>query len=283
MRSLIEQISSSSQAAIVSIAFEELQGVFFMSRFQISKIFLMTSAILAFAASPSLALTFNANADFSIANNPNGAWSYGWSSTLGSNFNLFGGTDSICDGKIDRWLLQPGSLLGLPSVQHNTTATTFNCITVTFPSNELTLHPGASGQYSIVRWVASTTGTYSLSTKFAGADFVGPTTTDVHVLRNGISIFNDLVNGVGAASAKSFATNLLVNAGDTIDFAVGFGNNQNYGFDTTSLAATISSETPTPPASVPEPASTLGLLALGAFGAGLLLKRKQPASGSSLN
>ena len=34
---------------------------------------------------------------------------------------------------------------------------------------------------------------------------------------------------------------------------------------------------------VPEPASTLGLLALGAFGAGSLLKRKQPASGNSLN
>jgi PEP-CTERM motif len=35
--------------------------------------------------------------------------------------------------------------------------------------------------------------------------------------------------------------------------------------------------------SVPEPTSALGLLAFGVFGAGFLLKRKQPASGSSLN
>jgi hypothetical protein len=264
---------------------EELQGRFFMSIFQTSKIMLMATAIVGFAASPSLALTFNAAADFSTTNNPNGVWRYGWSQTLGSVFNQLSQTDTVCDGKLNRWIgsFSSNPYWDNPAVGHNNTGSTLNCGTGQLPGDEVLLHPGANGQYSILRWVAPETGTYSLSTKFAGADFVGPTTTDVHVLRNGISIFNDLVNGFGAASAKSFINTLSLNTGDIIDFAVGFGSNQTFWFDTTSVAATISTSTPTPPASVPEPTSALSLLAFGVFGAGFLLRRKQPASGSSLN
>ena len=34
-------------------------------------------------------LTYDVAADFSAINNPNGAWRYGWSSTLTSAFNLY--------------------------------------------------------------------------------------------------------------------------------------------------------------------------------------------------
>jgi hypothetical protein len=39
-------------------------------------------------ARPGAAQSYNAAGDFSIASNPNGAWTYGWSTTLGSAFNL---------------------------------------------------------------------------------------------------------------------------------------------------------------------------------------------------
>ena len=55
-----------------------------------SRIVLMAVAIgLGITSKPVLAMTFNAGADFSPTNNPNNVWSYGWSSTLGSDFNLY--------------------------------------------------------------------------------------------------------------------------------------------------------------------------------------------------
>ncbi|WP_226586850.1 PEP-CTERM sorting domain-containing protein [Microseira wollei] len=240
-----------------------------MSFFQTSKMMMTAAVIIGFAASPSLAATFNAAADFSTTNNPNGVWQYGWSSSLGSTFNLY--PNFTNDAGFVGWRDPSITYFSAPTVVNNNTGSPINVSTVTLEPG-LTFHPGFNGQYSIVRWTAPEDGTYSLATKFAGADFVGPTTTDVHVLHNGISLFNDLVNGFGASSAKLFTNTLFVNAGDTIDFAVGYGNGNFYS-DSTSLAATISSATP--PESVPEPGSALGLLVFGTFGAGFLLKRKQ--------
>ncbi|OKH37351.1 hypothetical protein NIES2119_13975 [[Phormidium ambiguum] IAM M-71] len=237
---------------------------------------LTTAVVLGFAASPSLAATFDAAADFSINNNPNSVWQYGWSSTLGSALNLLSNTKSDCGGQIDVWF-RPNSAFGAPIIANNKTGNTIQCGTGKFAPGELLLHPGASNEYSVVRWVAPEAGNYSIATKFAGADFVGPTTTDVHVLYNGVSLFNDLVNGFGDPSAKLWATTLSVAAGDIIDFAVGFGSG-GFWYDTTSLDVTISSTTS--PKSVPESTSTLGLLALSIFGASSLLKRKQQESSS---
>ena len=59
-----------------------------MSLLKKSKIMLMAAFILGMAAKPSFSAIFNAASDFSPTNNPNDAWRYGWSSSLGSNFNL---------------------------------------------------------------------------------------------------------------------------------------------------------------------------------------------------
>ncbi|WP_199249740.1 hypothetical protein [[Phormidium] sp. ETS-05] len=106
---------------------------------------------------------------------------------------------------------------------------------------------------------------------FTGLDHVGQTTTDVHVLHNNSLLFSGLINGFGTASAKSFATTGKVQAGDTIDFVVGYGSNQNYGYDSTGLDVTIST---TPLKSVPEASSVLGILSFGAFGIASRLKRR---------
>ncbi len=76
-------------------------------------------------------------------------------------------------------------------------------------------------------------------------------------------------------SAKSFATVGKVQAGDTIDFAVGYGNNQTYLYDSTGLDATISTTPAAVSESVPEPSTVLGGLAFSAFIAQMRMKRKR--------
>jgi hypothetical protein len=76
-----------------------------------------------------------------------------------------------------------------------------------------------------------------ISTHFFGEDWAGPTTTDVHVLYNSVSIFDGVVDTFW--EGPSFDVNLSVAAGDTIDFAVGFGDDGTYNNDSTGLRAVI--------------------------------------------
>jgi hypothetical protein len=175
-----------------------------MSLLKKTKIMLMAAFILGMAAKPSFSAIFNVASDFSLTNNPNGAWRYGWSSSLGSNFNLYSNVGKVTP-TIDLWY--DSTKNGSPLVLHNSTATEDNSHpTITFQPNQLGFHPGYYGEYSIVRWIAPEAATYSLATMFTGLDHVGPTTTDVHVLHNNILLFSNLINGFGASSSKSFAT-----------------------------------------------------------------------------
>lgn len=245
-----------------------------MSLLKKTKIMLMAAFILGIAAKPSLSAIFNVASDFSLTNNPNGAWRYGWSSSLGSNFNLYSNVGKPTP-TIDLWY-DPTKNLRSPSVSHNSTATEDNSHrTITFQPNQLGFHPGYYGEYSIVRWIAPEAATYSLATMFTGIDYVGPTTTDVRVLHNNIVLFSSLINGFGASSTKSFATTGTVQPGDTIDFAVGYGSNQTYWYDTTGLDATISTTPAAVSESVPEPSTVLGGLAFSAFIAKIRMKRKR--------
>ncbi len=244
-----------------------------MSIIEKTKIMLMAAFILGMAAKPSFSAVFNVASDFSLTNNPNGAWRYGWSSSLGSNFNLYSNVGKVTP-TID--LLYDSTKNGSPLVLHNSTATEDNSHpTITFQPSQLGFHPGYYGEYSIVRWIAPEAATYSLATMFTGLDHVGPTTTDVHVLHNNIVLFSNLINGFGASSSKSFATAGTIQPGDTIDFAVGYGRNQNYLFDSTGLDATISTTPAAVSESVPEPSTVLGGLAFSAFIAKMRMKRKR--------
>lgn len=207
------------------------------------------------------ATTWDVAADFSATNNPNSVWSYGWSSALTSAFNLYPDNGKMGPVPIDVWVdlgvFYPFISSSTPNVGHNGTGiVNTDHPTIIWQPDQFSLHPGQSGEYSHAFWTAPYAGTFDIASTFTGIDLLG-TTTDVHVLHNGISLFDGLVNGFGNTS--SFLTTVQVGIGDIIDFTVGDGGN-GHSCDTTALSVTI----------VPEPA-TLLLLTLG----GLFLRKRK--------
>jgi len=205
------------------------------------------------------AQTFDVATDFSATNNPNGVWSYGQSESLASPLNLYNENIKVLTD-LDLWDTE-NSLWNNPNVIHNPTA---NVITdvgnrITWQPGQLSLHPGFDGVYSHARWTSPVAGTIDIAATFVGLDEDG-TTVDVHVLHNSSSLFESWIHSY--AAPESFSGTITVGIGDTIDFAVGYGDNYNLLDDTTGLSATITT--------VPEPA-TLLLLGLGA----VMLRKKR--------
>jgi hypothetical protein len=206
-----------------------------------------TIILLVFVMSASaLAATYNAFTDFSISNgNPNGVWSYGWSTTLLSSLNLYPHGFVDGSGNLD-WNDPNHVFAGAPSNFANPT----NNQQGTVPAHSAAFHPGQSGEFSHYIWTAPTSGLFSLSATFSPLDTGG---TDVHILEDGSSLF---AGNVSPGNPQSFSTQLSLVAGDTIDFAVGDGPDGTFQRDTTGISATISN--------VPEP-GTWAAAALGVF------------------
>lgn len=191
--------------------------------------------LLAVAPAPPPPGSYNAVNDFSATQN-NGTWKYGYKSLSGSTFNAYPSNANLFGGGLDSW--SPGYCC--PMITRNNTGTTYTypgAPSVVQPTDVLNLHPGPSGERSIVRWTAPSSGTYIITGRFQGIDTAG-TTTDVAVLHNSTSIFTGNVNGYG--NQAQFSVTRTVVAGDTIDFQTGYGSNNSYASDSTGLAATIS-------------------------------------------
>jgi hypothetical protein len=227
-------------------------------------------------------LTFNAAADFSTASNPNGPWSYGTTGpTLTGPFALFSTLELNIDGAAgwNGWV-GTESQFGdhFPAVSKNTTNVTLTPPNTVLLPGEMILHPapdssfGGDGAYAVVRFTAPAAGVFSLDTVFEGRSptnegFPEGTTTDVHVLLNGVSLFDGAVNGFGPSSDQSFATSLNLHVGDRIDFAVGIGSDGSFLNDSTGLDAIITN-------AVPEP-STATMTSILAICSGLAVWRRR--------
>jgi hypothetical protein len=170
---------------------------------------------------------------FSTNTNPNGVWTYGFSTNLGGTLISYPETGD--NGDFQFW--RTNLFLDAPNVIFNPAGTPVTSTTITLGARQLAFHPGPNGEYSIIRYTCPTNDTYRLVSSFGGADTVGPTSTDVHVLRNGVSIFDGLVNTFGVAT--NFNTNLNLVTGELIDFVVGWGTNKEFSWDTTTLSAVI--------------------------------------------
>jgi hypothetical protein len=173
--------------------------------------------------------------------NPHGAWSYGWSASLGAAFTRH--TQFLVSptgySGIDVWTSGTAGVQLNPAAYVNPAVTVLTLGTFTAQPGQFVLHPGPLGQYSIARWTAPRSGTYAVRSTFEGID-VGPTTTDVHVQHNGADVAAGFINVNGAGNTYPSNVSLSVVAGDTVDFAVGFGNN-GFNNDSTALSATVCS------------------------------------------
>ena len=198
-------------------------------------------------------------ADFSQVNNPSGAWQYGSSATLGGSFSSNTQTSSFGTPGFFAWI--PAGTFW-PTVGLNTGTAQLDFgggNAIHLAAQQGLLHPGAGGEFAVVRLNVASSFTGLLQTEFAGIDGVG-TTTDVHVLLNGTSLFSTVIGTFG--QIQSFNQTLVLHAGDVIDFAVGRGTNGNFTDDSTGFRATLSTVAP----AVPEPSApslwVAGLLSL---------------------
>lgn len=214
-------------------------------------VFLAISSPAASNISPAEAsapVAFDAAADFSATANPNGAWSYGFIPVGGALADLTLYDEVLQFDGLDRWVhsSRPSGALA-PTIVHNGTDAPITVHgDVTLGPGQLTFHPGPEGQESVVRFTAPSGGEYQIDATFAVGDPPdgGSTTTDVHVRKNGVALFDGDINASASATdSEHYLASLTLTAGDVVDFAVGFGNG-NFFYDTTLLEAAISTTSP---------------------------------------
>lgn len=125
-----------------------------------------------------------------------------------------------------------------PNVTRNGNERPLTGLGITWQAGQMALHPGPNGEYSVLRWTSPADGKYSVDVNFTG--IAKEATTDVHLLHNGRSLHDGLINVAGHGNESAYSKTLAIAKGDTLDSVVGFGNGF-YGADTTALKATLRS------------------------------------------
>jgi hypothetical protein len=196
---------------------------------------------------------FNPVADFSSLSDPNNAWVLGTEATLGGPITLFSAADLNCVSPgYEVWWSGSGCIIG-PFVGQNNTGGVFAYSgtggELFQQTTELNVHPGFT-MFTVVEWTAPVADNYTIDGFFSGLD-IKPTTTDVHVLINGVDVFDANIAEFGLKHSFSFSPDLL--AGATVDFIVGNGFGGDAQNDSTGLSVTITGNPE------PGPATLVGL------------------------
>ena len=200
------------------------------------------------------AAAYDLAADFSFARNPNGVWQYGYAATRSLAPEAFR-LDAVTDvrGDVRFWhpsRIDTGGPGYYPYVAQNTAARTEADPTTSWAvrAGEVAMESDNDGRYAVVRFVAPRAGTYHVEADFAGAHF-GLSTTDVHVVHGGASLFDADVDGYGGDPAfheitgrrptASYSGDVRLEERDVLAFAVGYGSNGTHFRDTTGLFVRI--------------------------------------------
>ncbi len=213
------------------------------------------------------ATTWDANADFSVSTNPNGAWSYQWLTGLApGQYGNMANSQTTYGGNAGL-LAWDQAADGIPVVVKNTNPTNTY---YGWAPGVLGMHPGSGGNHAVVTWTVPISGAYSFVSSFThvgtGGDGVIPSVTK-NVFTAPVGFGSQWI-GTGATGAPtstwSWNDTLTLNIGDTISWALN-PNAAGPGADSTVLSAVVTA--------VPEP-STSALVA-GALVCGSVLRRNR--------
>jgi hypothetical protein len=163
---------------------------------------------------------YSTSTAFNSINNPNGVWSYGWKSTATGTFVIY---DSKWDSGFSRsWYYS--SYGSFPNFSNNYASSGG------VSPGETNMHPGSSGQISVLRWTAPQAGTISIKGSFKAGDTGA---VDVYILKNTTTLFSK----TSTLITESYDQTTTVAIGDTVDFQV--GNAGNYTSDATPIDGVI--------------------------------------------
>jgi probable HAF family extracellular repeat protein len=157
----------------------------------------------AYSASLPTLTYYEAANQFTTNSNPNGTWTYGYTTKLGGSFTRYtiSGNSAVGDGWYGYTLGNTPLLVsqsGLPVTQL------------------LTFHPGPNDEQSVARWIAPSSGTFNFLGFFYGLDPADGST--VNVLKNNVAVYADIVSAYG--EEKDFSLSFSLRKGDKIDFVV---------------------------------------------------------------
>lgn len=163
---------------------------------------------------------YSLSSAFSYTSNPNGVWSYGWKSTTTGTLTIY---DSKWDSGFSRsWYYS--SYGSFPNFSNNYASSGG------VSPGETNMHPGSSGQISVLRWTAPQAGTISIKGSFKAGDTGA---VDVYILKNTTTLFSK----TSTLITESYDQTTTVAIGDTVDFQV--GNAGNYTSDATPIDGVI--------------------------------------------
>ncbi|MFN0012741.1 MAG: hypothetical protein ACKVS8_13975 [Phycisphaerales bacterium] len=215
----------------------------------VSRVLACSCAVVLSAAGVAAA-AWNAAADFSATNNPNGAWTYG---TRAETFSpdFFPLPSTVTNGDFAGWNDAANNVAGTPVVYKNFGPD--SAVFGNFPAGRLAMHPSdtafgatANQLVVVVRWTSPIDGDITVNGTWFGMDS-GSKVATVLVDEG----FTSSSAVVGGSTNHAFSLSATVHVGSTVDFAV--SNFNGFSGDTTGLDAVID-VVPTPSA-----AAVLGL------------------------
>jgi len=109
-----------------------------------------------------------------------------------------------------------------PCVSHNPTTQSRLVAGIVWEPGRMSFHPGPNGEYSVVRFTAPESGELAVQAKFLAID--KSTTTDVHILHRGKSMFDGQIRAAHDSKTTAFDGKLTAAKGESLDFVVGWGN-----------------------------------------------------------
>jgi len=203
----------------------------------ITMLFLSITVALNFLNRPLVAQTYDVTVNFSTTANPAGVWSYGYlqagNSPDPATFKLY---EKLAIHPAGLHIRRIADNQTDPNVTFNPSSETITQGTVKWASRQVAFHPGPKGEFSVIRWTAPNTGSFSITASFYGISSV-PTSSTSFIFHNQDQLFKESINDYLVPHVAQKTVD--ADKGDTIDFIVSYGDNSEYSSDSTGLTATI--------------------------------------------